>query len=97
MNFTAKLHVITMNDGITYHFSYGTLWIIWQFFSIFSFFPPSFVRVVSHKSNSILQLTDDTTFQFGIIQCLTQSACHVKSIPTCAEDTRMAYRGIICQ
>ena len=67
MNFTAKLHVITMNDGITYHFSYGTLWIIWQFFSIFSFFPPSSVRVVSYKSNCILQLTDDTTLQFGII------------------------------
>ena len=97
MYLTAKFHVITMNDCIAYHFGYGTLWIIWQFFSIFSFFPPSSVRVVSHKSNCILQLTDDTTFQFGIIQSLPQTTSHVKSIPTCAEDTRMAYRGIICQ
>lgn len=62
MNFTAKPHVITMNDGVAYHFSYGTLWVIWQFFSILGFFPPSSVRVVSHKSDCILQLTDDTTF-----------------------------------
>ena len=86
-----------MNNGVTYHFSYGTLWIIWQLFPILSFFPPSSVRVISYKSNCILQLTDDTTFQFCIIQCLTQTTRHVKFIPTCAEDTRMAYRRIVCQ
>ena len=54
MYFAAKLHIIPVDDGVTYNFCYRTFWIIGQFLSIVCFFPPSSMLVVSNESNSIL-------------------------------------------
>ena len=43
MYFAAKLHIIPVDDGVTYNFCYRTFWIIGQFLSVVCFFPPSLI------------------------------------------------------
>ena len=85
-----------MNDGVTYYFCYGTLRIVWKFFSVSSFFPPLLVWVISDKCYGILQLPNDTSFKLCVIQSFAQSTCHINPIPSCTEYSWLTDWRVIC-
>ena len=95
MNFASVDKIVAMYQGIDKGFVIAAFHIVEHLFAGIRRLSPHLAGVAHDEVLAVFQKGNQTSFIFGVIQCINRTTALGQAIPACAEDTRPADGAVV--